>query len=82
MKYVRSIGGVLLIVAGLLGLVFPVIPGVPLLLAGVSVLGWNHPLVRPAVAWLKRGREAWRAFWRKRTGTRTKRASAASRRRA
>jgi len=50
----------LLIVVGLLGLVLPVIPGVPLLLAGVAVLGQDHPLVRPALAWLRRQRAAWR----------------------
>jgi uncharacterized membrane protein YbaN (DUF454 family) len=63
MRLVRSVGGVLLLVAGLLGLVFPVIPGIPLLLAGVAVLGRDHPLVRPALNWLGRLREKWRR-WR------------------
>ena len=58
---IRAVGGVLLIVVGLLGLVLPVIPGVPLLLAGVAVLGQDHPLVRPALAWLRRRREAWQS---------------------
>jgi hypothetical protein len=57
---VRSIGGVLLVAVGLLGLVLPIIPGVPLLMAGVAVLGQDHPLIRPALAWLRRRREAWR----------------------
>ncbi len=63
MRLVRSVGGVLLLVVGLLGLVFPVIPGIPLLLAGVAVLGRDHPLVRPALNWLGRLREKWRR-WR------------------
>jgi hypothetical protein len=60
---VRSIGGVLLVVVGLLGLVFPVIPGVPLLLAGAALLGPQHPLVRPLVGWFRRIRRSWRR-WR------------------
>jgi len=60
---VRSIGGVLLVVVGLLGLVFPVIPGVPLLMAGVAVLGPQHPVVRPVVGWFRQIRRGWRR-WR------------------
>lgn len=56
----RSVGGVLLVVVGLLGLVLPVIPGVPLLMAGVAILGRDHPLVRPALERLARLREKWR----------------------
>ena len=59
-RQVRSVGGVLLVVVGLLGLVLPVIPGVPLLMAGVAVLGREHPLVRPALERLGRLRENWR----------------------
>ena len=59
----RSIGGVLLVVVGLLGLVFPVIPGVPLLVAGVAVLGPQHPVVRPVVGWFRQIRRGWRR-WR------------------
>ena len=63
MARLRSIGGVLLVVMGLLGLVFPVIPGVPLLLAGAAVLGPQHPLVRPVVGWCRHIRRGWRR-WR------------------
>lgn len=62
---VRSVGGILLVVVGLLGLVVPIIPGIPLMMAGVAVLGRNHPLVRPALGWLRRQREAWRKSRRK-----------------
>ena len=64
-------GGVLLIVVGLVGLVLPVIPGVPLLVAGVAVLGQDHPLVRPTLARLRRWREAWRRARGQRTAERT-----------
>jgi uncharacterized membrane protein YbaN (DUF454 family) len=68
---IRAVGGILLIVVGLLGLVLPVIPGVPLLLAGVALLGQDHPLVRPALAWLRRRREAWRRVQSEQTASKT-----------
>jgi hypothetical protein len=68
---IRAIGGVSLIVVGLLGLVLPIIPGVPLLLAGVAILGQDHPLIRPALAWLRRRREAWRRPQSQRTAAKT-----------
>lgn len=58
---IRVIAGMLLIGLGLVGTVLPVIPGIPLLLAGVALLGTNHPWVRPFVARLR--------LWR-RNGTR------------
>ncbi len=57
----RSVGGVLLLVAGVLGLVLPVIPGVPLLIAGVALLGPQHWLVRPFAEYIERWRAARRA---------------------
>jgi hypothetical protein len=50
----RAVGGVLLVAVGLIGLVIPVVPGVPLLLAGATLLGREHPLVRSAFRWLGR----------------------------
>ena len=49
----RTIGGVLLLSIGAVGLVVPILPGVPLLVAGASVLGPDHPLVRPVRARLR-----------------------------
>ncbi|MGE5851490.1 MAG: hypothetical protein ACM362_15285 [Candidatus Methylomirabilota bacterium] len=46
-KTTRTIAGVTLFGLGLLGMVLPVLPGIPLLLAGVALLGTNHPWVRP-----------------------------------
>jgi len=46
-RQLQLIGGFLLIICGLLGLILPIIPGIPLLIAGAALLGANHPLVRP-----------------------------------
>ncbi len=50
---IRVIAGVPLIGLGLVGLLVPVIPGIPLLLAGVALLGTDHPWVRPCMARLR-----------------------------
>ncbi|MEN3331815.1 MAG: hypothetical protein V7641_1180 [Blastocatellia bacterium] len=52
----RTIAGVMLITIGLIGLVLPIIPGIPLLLAGVAAMGRDHPLLRPVMARLDRWR--------------------------
>jgi uncharacterized membrane protein YbaN (DUF454 family) len=52
----RTVAGLLLISVGMLGLVLPLIPGIPLLLAGVATMGRDHPLLRPVFARL----HAWR----------------------
>jgi uncharacterized protein YqgC (DUF456 family) len=38
--------GIALIVIGLIGVVLPVIPGIPLLAAGLALVAPGHPLVR------------------------------------
>lgn len=55
----RNVAGISLLVAGGLGCVLPVIPGIPLLLAGVATLGPHHPIVRSGRGWLAR-----RGWWR------------------
>src|SRR5437867_3688796 len=42
--------GLILVVTGLIGVILPIIPGVPLLLAGLAMIGLDHPALRPAVA--------------------------------
>ena len=42
----REIGGYVLISIGVTGLLVPVIPGIPLIAAGVGVLGTDHVFVR------------------------------------
>ena len=42
----RTSAGVALIVVGVIGIVLPVIPGIPLLAAGLALVAPDHPLVR------------------------------------
>lgn len=49
---IRTSCGIVLIAAGLLAIPIPVIPGVPLIVAGAAMLGSNHPLVRYCWKWL------------------------------
>ena len=52
----RTIAGLILIVAGVLGLILPVVPGIPLLLAGFAILGTEHPVRVAVMRWLRRWR--------------------------
>jgi uncharacterized protein YqgC (DUF456 family) len=45
---------VTLLVAGVIGTLLPIIPGIPLFIAGAAVLGPDHRLIRPLTDWLKR----------------------------
>jgi uncharacterized protein len=54
--------GFALIAAGLLGLLLPVVPGIPLLIAGVAMVGVDHPWIRPVMARFR----GWRARRRRR----------------
>jgi len=38
--------GYALLVLGAIGVVLPIIPGIPFLIAAVAVLGSDHPLIR------------------------------------
>ena len=57
----REAAGIALLIAGMVGMVLPALPGTPLLLAGVAVLGPSHPRVR---SWMSR-LERWRGFLRR-----------------
>jgi uncharacterized protein YqgC (DUF456 family) len=50
----REIGGIALLVAGIAGLVLPIVPGVALIAAGVTILGTDHALVRSSRGWLEK----------------------------
>jgi uncharacterized membrane protein YbaN (DUF454 family) len=63
---IRLAAGVTLIGLGLLGLLLPVLPGIPLLLAGAALLGANHPWVRPFMARIR----LWRRKFPRRAGGR------------
>jgi uncharacterized protein YqgC (DUF456 family) len=51
-KY-RKAYGVGLIAIGVLGLLLPLLPGIPLILAGLIMLEINHPLVHACRDWLE-----------------------------
>ena len=50
----RAISGWVLLTIGALGILLPIIPGIPLIAAGVAMLGTDHRLVRAARDWLRR----------------------------
>jgi uncharacterized membrane protein YbaN (DUF454 family) len=65
----RAAAGLMLVSAGMLGMILPIIPGIPFLLAGLFLLGPDHPLsrrvrghrlVRPVFERLQRWRNKWR----------------------
>jgi len=51
---IRNACGLALIAAGLLAMPIPVIPGIPLIAAGVLMLGANHPIARASRACLQK----------------------------
>jgi hypothetical protein len=57
MRAVRSAAGIFLILFGILGCVLPVIPGLPILAAGILLLGPNHWIVRKGRKWIHEKRE-------------------------
>lgn len=57
----RSVAGVTLIALGLVGIALPLMPGVPLLIAGAGLLGVDHPLRRAIIDRLHRLRRRTRA---------------------
>ena len=54
---IKEFGGVGLLVLGVLGIVLPILPGIPFLIAGVAILGYEHPLIRPFMKRIARWRE-------------------------
>lgn len=60
-RTIRTVTGLTFIGLGLIGMVIPVIPGIPLLIAGVALVGANHPWIRPVMARFR----AWRRKWKR-----------------
>jgi uncharacterized protein YqgC (DUF456 family) len=47
-RSIRTGAGLVLVVVGIAGLVLPVVPGIPIMIAGLALLGTEHP-VRVAI---------------------------------
>jgi len=60
LKRLRTVAGFLLLLVGTAGLVLPFVPGVVLILAGIALVGADHPWLAPILGkvrgWLKRHR--------------------------
>jgi uncharacterized protein YqgC (DUF456 family) len=50
----KRISAYVLLVAGVAGLALPFLPGIPLLLVGLGLLGPEHPIRKTAARWMKR----------------------------
>lgn len=61
MTRLREATGFALLIAGLLGTLLPIIPGTPLIAAGIAVLGTKHPRVQ---RWITR-LQHWRGLLRR-----------------
>jgi hypothetical protein len=49
---IRKVAGRLLLILGVAGVLLPVVPGTPFLLAGVAVAGVDDPLIRRTRGWI------------------------------
>ncbi len=52
-KKLKNACGIALVIAGAIGTVVPIIPGIPMIAAGVAMLGSDHKLVRSCQTWLQ-----------------------------
>lgn len=50
----REISGLALVAVGIAGCLLPLLPGIPLILAGAALLGTDHVLVRRTRGWLEK----------------------------
>jgi uncharacterized membrane protein YbaN (DUF454 family) len=64
MSRVREVAGIALLIVGAIGLLLPVMPGVPFVIAAVALLGHDHPLVRSMNRRLRQWRGRLSRKWR------------------
>ena len=50
----REFSGFALILIGIVAGPLPVIPGIPLIMAGMALVGKDHRLIRPCRVWLEK----------------------------
>jgi uncharacterized membrane protein YbaN (DUF454 family) len=53
-RRIRTAAGVVLLALGVAGVVLPLMPGVPFLIAGTALLGSDHPISRAVAERLRR----------------------------
>jgi uncharacterized protein YqgC (DUF456 family) len=58
-KQLQVIAGFLVLAAGLVGLLIPVIPGALLIVAGVGLVGADHPWLQPLIGRLRARLKRW-----------------------
>ena len=66
MDKLRDIAGFLLLVTGAIGCVLPILPGVPLVMAGVYILAPRYPKIQ---AWRERFEQFWKSIRKTETGS-------------
>ena len=54
LQKIKLMLGIALCIVGLAGTLVPIIPGVPMIIAGFALMGADHPFVRGAKARLRR----------------------------
>jgi uncharacterized membrane protein YbaN (DUF454 family) len=60
----REICGFGLLIVGLIGGLIPVIPGSPMVIAGIALLGSDHPRIRPSIRRLEQWCDLLASKWR------------------
>ncbi len=64
MGRLREVAGFTLLIAGLIGCLLPVIPGSPMVIAGLALLGVDHPKIRSTMQRLEQWSELLSSKWR------------------
>jgi len=54
---VRKMCGIALMVVGIIAMPVPLVPGLPLVMAGAAMYGSEKPVIQTCRAWLRTGRD-------------------------